>query len=97
MSAVDPSARPSPIPNLLLATHISGMPERRMTYRLVPLRSAAAGDSRLGESPAERLAMLAELSRAAWRASGRMLPSYTREAMPVHLTTLEKLGRPVEP
>jgi hypothetical protein len=63
-----------------------------MTYRVVDLGSKEAGDSRLGATPAERLSILAELSRTAWLASGRELPSYTRATMPVRLLTLRELA-----
>jgi hypothetical protein len=67
------------------------MPRRRMTYRVVPLASPEAGESHLGDTPAERMAMLAELSRAAWLASGRVLPVYTRATMPFRMLTLGDL------
>jgi hypothetical protein len=68
------------------------MPEQQMTYRVVSLDSRAAEESRLGATAAERLAMLAELSRVAWSMTGRRLPTYTRETIPLRLTTLQSLG-----
>jgi hypothetical protein len=49
-----------------------------MTYRVVALGSMEASDPRLGTTAAERLEMLAELSRLAWTASGRPFPEYER-------------------
>jgi hypothetical protein len=59
-----------------------------MTARVVPLRSDEASDSRVEGTPAERLAVLAELSRRMWALTQRPLPSYTRSTMPVKLSTL---------
>lgn len=61
---------------------------RRMTVRIVPLRSSEAGDARVGGTADERLQLVAELSRRAWELTGRPLPSYTRATMPVRKTTL---------
>ena len=60
----------------------------RMTARIVPLRSDEAGDSRVAGTAAERLALLAELSRRMWALTRLPVPSYTRATMPVKLTTL---------
>ncbi len=65
-----------------------------MTYRVVTLASEEARDARLGTTATERLAMLAELSRLAWTASGRPFPAYERARMPVRLTTLGDQGGP---
>jgi hypothetical protein len=59
-----------------------------MTARLVPLRSAEAGDGLIGGTITERLALVAELSRRMWELTKRPVPSYTRPTMPVRLTTL---------
>jgi DMSO/TMAO reductase YedYZ molybdopterin-dependent catalytic subunit len=56
-----------------------------MTFRRVSLQSADAADARLGSDVDQRRAMVAELSIAAWKASGRPLPSYTREKFPIRL------------
>jgi hypothetical protein len=61
-----------------------------MTARVVPLDSDEAADARVGGSPAERLAILADLSRRMWSAGRRVAPSYTRATMPFKLTTLEE-------
>jgi hypothetical protein len=61
-----------------------------MTARVVPLHSDEAGDARVGGTPEERLALLAELSRRMWALTQRPLPSYTRETMPVRLSTLSE-------
>jgi hypothetical protein len=67
-----------------------------LTYRVVPLDSPAAADARLGTDAAERLRMLAELSRMAWLESGRPFPEYTRATMPVRCSTLTGQGEPGE-
>ncbi|MEW5918796.1 MAG: hypothetical protein AB1762_20510 [Gemmatimonadota bacterium] len=59
-----------------------------MTARVVPLRSDAAGDGRVGGTMAERLALVRELSERAWALTKRPVPSYTRATMPVKITTL---------
>lgn len=59
-----------------------------MWARVVPLRSAEAGDARVGGTMDERLALVTELSRRAWELTGRPFPSYTRATMPVRVTTL---------
>ena len=66
------------------------MPRERsaMTVRIVPLGSNEAGDSRVGGSPAERLALVRELSQRMWELTGHPLPSYARKNIPVKLTTL---------
>jgi hypothetical protein len=60
-----------------------------MTARVVPLASDEAGDARVGGTVAERLALLAELSRQMWALTKRPIPSYTRKTMPVRVTTLD--------
>lgn len=59
-----------------------------MTARVVPLRSDDASDARVAGTAAERLALLAELSRRMWSLTQRPAPSYTRATMPVKVTTL---------
>jgi hypothetical protein len=61
---------------------------KRMTARVVPLGSDAAGDARVGGTAAERLALLSELSRRMWDLTKRPRPSYTRTTMPAKLSTL---------
>lgn len=61
-----------------------------MTGRVVPLASDAAGDARVGGTIEERLALVAVLSRRAWALSQRPLPTYTRQTMPVRLTSLNE-------
>lgn len=60
-----------------------------MTVRFVPLRSREGGDARVGGTAAERVALVAELSRAMWAATHQPLPRYTRATMPVVITTLQ--------
>jgi hypothetical protein len=59
-----------------------------MTARVVALDSAEAGDARVGGTIAERLALVGELSRRMWALSRRPEPTYTRQTMPVKVTTL---------
>lgn len=59
-----------------------------MTARVVPLRSDEASDARVGGTAAERLALLAELSRRMWALTQNPLPAYTRSTIPVRLSTL---------
>ncbi len=61
---------------------------RRMTARIVPLGSDEAGDARVEGTPAERVALVTELSERAWRLTGRPVPEYTRRDMPVRLSSL---------
>jgi hypothetical protein len=60
-----------------------------MTARVVPLASAQAGDARMGGTPDERLAAVAQLTAEAWRLAGRPLPTYTRATMPVVVASLK--------
>jgi hypothetical protein len=60
----------------------------RIPVRIVPLASDEAEDSYVEGTIDERLALLARLSRRAWAASGRPLPSYTRAAIPIVITRL---------
>jgi len=84
----------SPLDAGMQRSHIPRMTRRGMTYRVVALGSTEASSSRLGTTAGERLEMLAELSRLAWRASGRAFPQYERSNMPVRLTTLRDQGGP---
>ena len=59
-----------------------------MTVRVVPLTSRDAGDPRMGGTVNERVAAVAVLTAAAWAASGKPLPTYTRAMIPVAVTTL---------
>ena len=73
------------------------MPRREMTYRVVPLGSAEAASVPRGRTAGECLDMLDELSRLAWNATGRSLPSYSRAEMPIRLSTLGRQGLADEP
>lgn len=66
------------------------MAKRRgpLTVRVVPLRSREAGDARVGGTIDERLALVSELSRAAWAATGKSIPGYPRSEMPVRIARL---------
>lgn len=59
-----------------------------MTVRIVPLRSPAAGDGRVGGTADERLGLLRDLSARMWKLTGRPVPEYTRKTMPVKRSTL---------
>lgn len=63
-------------------------PPRKMTVRRVPQGSWEAGDSRVGGTINQRLALLSTLSLSTWANSGRALPSYRREDMPMCRTPL---------
>jgi len=63
---------------------------KAMTARVVPLNSREAGDARVAGTPAERVALVATLSRDAWALTGVPLPSYTRATMPVRLIPLRE-------
>lgn len=52
------------------------------------MRSDEASDARVGGTAAERLALLAELSRRMWALTQNPLPAYTRSTIPVRLSTL---------
>jgi hypothetical protein len=64
---------------------------RDMTVRVVPLRSDEAGDSRVGGTAAERLALVGKLSEELWARTHRPLPTYSRATMPINVTTLSAL------
>jgi len=59
-----------------------------MTVRQVPQGSREAGDAIVGGSINDRLALVSVLSLSAWANSGRSLPAYHRQDIPVHRTTL---------
>jgi hypothetical protein len=61
----------------------------QMTVRIVPLNSHQAGDARVSGTAAERVALIAELSRMLWARTGRPLPQYTRSTMPIAFTRLD--------
>lgn len=60
----------------------------RIPVRIVPLASDEAEESYVEGSIDERLALLARLSRRAWAATGRPIPSYSRANIPVVITRL---------
>jgi hypothetical protein len=59
-----------------------------MTVRIVSLHSAEAGDSRVGGTVAERLALVTSLSEKLWTLTRRPFPVYTRATMPIVLSSL---------
>jgi hypothetical protein len=56
-----------------------------MTVRVVPLRSAEAGDTRVAGTASERVALVAVLSAAMWAQTQQPLPTYTRTTMPIRV------------
>jgi hypothetical protein len=66
--------------------HVTRTP--RLPVRIVPLSSDEAEDSYVAGTIDERLALVARLSRRAWAATGRPMPSYTRATIPVVITRL---------
>ena len=62
-----------------------------MTVRVVPLWSDEAGESHVGGTGADRLALVRTLSEELWARTHRPLPTYTRATMPVNVTTLSAL------
>ncbi len=64
------------------------MAQRAMTYRIVPLASREAAEPPTADTISERLAMVSELSRMAWLASGRPFPAYSRSNIPVQFRRL---------
>ena len=65
-----------------------GTNRRDMTVRIVPLASLEAGESRVGGSVTERVALVSAQSASLWLRTGRALPEYTRASMPVLVTPL---------
>ena len=61
---------------------------REITARRVPQGSREAAEARVGGSIDDRLALLSVLSLSAWANSGRPLPVYRRQDMPIRRTTL---------
>jgi len=66
---------------------------KNVQVRIVPLRSVEAGESRVAGSVAERVALVADLSRQAWALTGRPIPTYTRKTMPVRVVSLRDSDR----
>jgi hypothetical protein len=61
---------------------------RDLTVRRAPQGSREAAEARVGGCINDRLALVSMLSLSAWADSGRPLPVYRREDMPVRRTTL---------
>jgi hypothetical protein len=53
-----------------------------MTYRRTTLGSVESSDARVAGTAAELFALVTELSLAAWEATVRPLPSYSRAEIP---------------
>jgi hypothetical protein len=67
-----------------------GKDRSRVTVRVVSLGSREAGDSRMGGTVEERLAVVAELTELGWTLAKLPRPTYTRATIPVVITTLAK-------
>ena len=61
-----------------------------MTVRVVTLQSNEAGDGRVYGTAAERLAIVADLSRRMWALTRQPVPAYSRSTIPLRLTTLSE-------
>ena len=74
----------------MLCGQISPMTKDRshMTARVVPLEGDEAADGRVAGTAAQRLEILAGLSRRMWELTKRQSPTYSRATMPVRITTL---------
>lgn len=64
-----------------------------MTARVVSLRDREAAEARTGGTAAERIRLVASLSEAHWILTRRPLPAYTRESIPIAVTTLRARAR----
>lgn len=58
---------------------------RRWTARVYRLGQEPGDDLSATTTAEERLAMLAELSRRMWRLTGRPVPAYSRDRIPVQI------------
>jgi hypothetical protein len=61
----------------------SGAHRSSLTARIFPLGHEPTEDLRAVTTPAERLAMVADLSDQAWSIAGLPRPQYSREQIPV--------------
>ena len=61
-----------------------------MTVRVVALQSDEAGDARVDGTAAQRLAIVADLSRRMWSLTKQPVPPYSRATIPLRLTTLSE-------
>lgn len=64
-----------------------------MTARVVPLGSEEAAEPPTPASPEERIALVHVLTREAWELAGRTIPEYSRDEMPVAVSSLSEQGR----
>lgn len=60
---------------------------RDMTFRLVPIDSPEASESRVAGSAADRIRLVAILSAMMWTRTRRPLPVYSRATMPVRFVS----------
>jgi hypothetical protein len=67
---------------------------RSLTVRIVPLGAERSHDVAAGTTVAQRLALLAELSREGWALSGKPVPQYARSKIPVRVVPLRRMPQP---
>lgn len=77
-------ARPQRVPRL----SVMKTDRRNMTVRVVDLKSDEASDGRVAGTPAQLLSLARELSQRMWLLTGQPLPTYSRNTIPLKLTTL---------
>lgn len=58
-------------------------PRPDITIKVVPMHSDAASDPRVGGTAEARLAMVTELTLLGWELSGKPMPTFARENMPM--------------
>ncbi|MGH7594002.1 MAG: hypothetical protein ACRELE_09170 [Gemmatimonadales bacterium] len=63
-------------------------PREQMTARVVSLHNHEAGDSRVGGTIPERIALVSTLSAQLWRRTSQPLPVYTRATLPIAIVPL---------
>jgi len=63
-----------------------------MRARLFPLGSKTDDDLSSCTTPADRLSLVADLSREAWALSKREMPAYARSELPVTVIHLRSRG-----
>lgn len=93
--ATEGTCHPSPVSAPASPCVDSGMSRKRpdMTARVVPLGSKEAGEPPTPSSPEERIALVHALTREAWELAGRPIPDYSRDEMPIAVSSLSDQGR----
>lgn len=62
-----------------------------VSIRVVPLAAERSDTIGAALTPAERLALVDELTQEGWVLSGRALPTYTRSEMPIQIRRLREV------